>query len=191
MLITVVAVVVVLLVVGIAARIIVTIKSTSTSNSTSSSVNSGTFKPIQIVAAENFWGSLITQVGGNRVSVVSIVTDPNTDPHEFESNTQDAEAIANASFVIVNGADYDDWALQLIAASNTPGQRVLNVQQLLNSRVNPGCAEALYTAENTCVNPHFWYSPYYVNYTVHAMYTDLVSIDSCWAGILQGKLRRL
>jgi len=176
MLITVIVVVVVLLVVGIAAGVIVTMKLTSTSNSTSS-VSSGTFKPIQIVAAENFWGSLITQLGGNRVSVVSIVTDPNTDPHEFESNTQDAIAIANASLVIVNGADYDDWALQLIAASNTPGQRVLNVQQLLNSTVNPGCAETAYTAENTCVNPHFWYSPYYVNYTVHAMYNNLVSID--------------
>ena len=113
MLITVVVVVVILLVVGIAAGVIVTMKSTSTSNSTSSSVNSSTFKPIRIVAAENFWGSLITPLGGNRVSVVSIVTDPNTDPHEFESNTQDAEAIANASLVIVNGADYDDWALAI------------------------------------------------------------------------------
>ena len=177
MLITVVVVVVILLVVGIAAGVIVTMKSTSTSNSTSSSVNSSTFKPIEIVAAENFWGSFITQLGGNRVSVVSIVTYSNTDPHEFESNTQDAEAIANASLVIVNGADYDDWALQLIAASNTPGQWVLNVQQLLNSTVNPGCGEAAYTVENTCVNPHFWYSPYYVNYTVHAMYNYLVSIN--------------
>ena len=96
MLTTVVVVVVVLLVVGIAAGVTVTMKSTSTSNSTSSSVNSGTFKPIQIVAAENFWGSLINQLGGNRVSVVSIVTYSNTDPHEFESNTQDAAAIANA-----------------------------------------------------------------------------------------------
>ena len=66
---------------------------------------------------------------------------------------------------------------RLIAASNTPGERVLNVQQLLNSTVNPGCGEAAYTVENTCVNPHFWYSPYYVNYTVHAMYNYLVSID--------------
>ncbi|HUK84896.1 MAG TPA: zinc ABC transporter substrate-binding protein, partial [Candidatus Acidoferrum sp.] len=26
-------------------------------------------------------------------------------------------------------------------------------------------------------NPHFWYSPYYVNTTIHQMYTDLVSLD--------------
>lgn len=167
-----VVIVIVILVAGIAVGVILGAKSTSTA----SSVTSPSL-PIHIVAAENFWGSLISQLGGNRVSVLSIVTDPNADPHEYEANTADAAAIANASFVIVNGADYDDWALQLIAASNTPHQTVLNVQQLLNSTVNPGCAEASYTAENTCINPHFWYSPYYVNYTVHAMYNDLVAVD--------------
>jgi zinc/manganese transport system substrate-binding protein len=147
--------------------------SLTTLASSTSTVFAGT--KIKVVAAENFWGSLITQLGGNRVSVISIVTDPNTDPHEFESNTQDAAAIANASLVIVNGADYDTWALQLIGASSTTGQRVLNVQNVLNGTVNPGCAEENYFAPNACVNPHFWYSPYYVNYTVHAMYNELIS----------------
>ncbi len=118
---------------------------------------------IQVVAAENFWGSLVSQLGGTRVNVTSVVSDPNTDPHEYESNFADAEAIANANFVIVNGAGYDDWALQLIAASNTPHQVVLNVQELINQSVT--------------ANPHFWYSPYYVNDTVKAMYKDLVCID--------------
>jgi zinc/manganese transport system substrate-binding protein len=118
---------------------------------------------IQIVAAENFWGSLISQLGGTHVHVLSIVTDPNADPHEYESNAADAIAIANARLVIVNGAGYDTWALQLISASNTPGQIVLNVQELINQTIG--------------ANPHFWYSPYYVNDTVNAMYNDLVSID--------------
>ena len=118
---------------------------------------------IQVVAAENFWGSLITQLGGTHVNVLSIVTDPNADPHEYESNAADAIAIANARLVIVNGAGYDTWALQLISASNTPHQIVLNVQELINQTVG--------------ANPHFWYSPTYVNETVNAMYQDLVSID--------------
>jgi zinc/manganese transport system substrate-binding protein len=118
---------------------------------------------VQIVAAENFWGSLIFQLGGTHVNVLSIVSDPNADPHEYESNTADAEAIANANFVIVNGAGYDDWALELIAASNSPHQTVLNVQELIGQSIG--------------ANPHFWYSPYYVNDTVKAMYNDLVAID--------------
>jgi zinc/manganese transport system substrate-binding protein len=118
---------------------------------------------IQVVAAENFWGSLIFQLGGAHVNVTSIVSDPNTDPHEYEANPSNAIAVSNAKLVIVNGAGYDDWALDLVAASNTPDQIVLNVQELINQSVT--------------ANPHFWYSPYYVNDTVRAMYNDLVSID--------------
>ena len=111
---------------------------------------------IQVVAAENFWGSLVSQLGGTHVNVLSIVSDPNADPHEYETSSKDAIAIANAQLVIVNGAGYDTWALQLIAASNTPNQIVLNVQELIHQSVG--------------TNPHFWYSPYYVNDTVNAMY---------------------
>jgi zinc/manganese transport system substrate-binding protein len=124
--------------------------------------------PIQVVAGENFWGSLASQIGGTHVNVTSIVTDPNTDPHEYESSTADARAITNACFVIINGAGYDTWALNIIAAANTPHQTVLNVQVLLGQPVD--------------ANPHFWYSPYYVNTTVRAMYNDLVKIDPANSG---------
>lgn len=118
---------------------------------------------IKVVAAENFWGSLISQLGGTNVQVFTIVKDPNADPHEFESTTADAEAVARANYVIVNGAGYDDWALKLISANIIPDQKVLNVANLLGQKVG--------------VNPHFWYSPYYVNETLHQMYTDLVSLN--------------
>jgi len=119
---------------------------------------------VQIVAGENFWGSLVSQLGGTRVQILSIVTDPNADPHEYESSTADARAIADARLVIVNGAGYDDWALHLIGASENPARTVLNIADLLRKGVGD--------------NPHFWYSPAYVNETVHQMYADLVSIDS-------------
>jgi zinc/manganese transport system substrate-binding protein len=135
--------------------------STNTTVTTSSGIASS--KVIKVVAAENFWGSLVSQLGGNHVSVLSIVSDPNVDPHQYEGNIADAQAVANASLVIVNGAGYDTWALNLISASNTPNQVVLNVQQLINQSVD--------------ANPHFWYSPYYVNDTVKAMYKDLVKLD--------------
>jgi zinc/manganese transport system substrate-binding protein len=129
------------------------------------SINSpGSNNKLQVVAGENFWGSLISQLGGTHTQVLSIVSDPNADPHEYESNAENARAIANANLVIVNGAGYDDWALRLIAANANPNQRVLNVANLLGKKEGD--------------NPHFWYSPTYVNQTVHQMYSDLVSIDS-------------
>jgi zinc/manganese transport system substrate-binding protein len=123
-----------------------TSSSINPSNQNSSSLsNSSSGTVIQVVAAENFWGSLVEQLGGTHVNVTSIVTDPNADPHEYESNAQDARAVANANLVIVNGVGYDDWALKLIAANNNPNQTVLNVAQ------NLGIANGS--------NPHLWYNP--------------------------------
>ena len=153
-------VVILLLVVGAAAGLYLT----SGQRSTSTSSGEGSWKVVQVVAGENFWGSLASQLGGTHVHVVSIVSDPNADPHQYESSSANAQAVANASLVIVNGAGYDDWLLRLLSASNNPAQTVLNVQKLIGQPVD--------------TNPHFWYSPYYVNDTVKAMYKDLVSIDS-------------
>jgi zinc/manganese transport system substrate-binding protein len=134
----------------------------NTQNVISSTISPSSTK-IQIVAAENFWGSLVSQLGGTHVQVLSVVSDPNADPHEYESNSADAQAIANANFIIINGAGYDDWAAKIIAASNNQNQKVLNVADLLGKKSGD--------------NPHFWYDPVYVNETVNKMYSDLVSID--------------
>ncbi len=167
-----IAAVVVILVVVIAGAFLLTSKpgggasttvaSSNVTNGTLSS-NSSPVNKIQVVAAENFWGSLIGQICGIHCNVTSIVTDPNTDPHEYEASAADAKLIANAKFVIVNGVGYDDWATQLIAASPNPNRTVLNVANLLN--VPNGS------------NPHLWYNPAYVNATVKQMYLDMVQID--------------
>src|SRR5437899_4220630 len=160
-LLTPVVIVIVLLVVGAGAGLYLTSGPGLSPNSTS---RGGPSKVVQVVAGENFWGSLVSQLGGTQVNVVSIVSDPNADPHEYEPGSANAQAVANANLVIVNGAGYDDWLLRLLSASNNPAQTVLNVQKLIGQPV--------------ATNPHFWYSPYYVNDTVKAMYNDLVSIDS-------------
>ena len=157
------AVLVVIILVATSAGFYFSDRSGSSTSSTIGQSSISTAQPLQVVAAENFWGNLISQLGGSQTQVLSIVTDPNADPHEYASNSQNAQAIAKAALVVINGAGYDNWALKLIAASNTPHQVVLNVADLLGKKAGD--------------NPHFWYSPYYVNDTVKAMYLDLISID--------------
>lgn len=144
-----------------------TILQGNTTSIPASTYNSTPGSQIQIIAAENFWGSLMQQLGGKYVNVTSIVTDPNADPHEYESSSADAREINNAKIVIVNGVGYDDWALKLISANNNPNQTVLNVGELLG-RANG-------------TNPHLWYNPTYVNTTVKQMYLDLVATDPAHA----------
>src|SRR5471032_2346928 len=69
----------------------------------SSAASGGSSRPIAVVAGENFWGNIASQIGGAHVKVTSIISDPNTDPHEYETDPNDAAAVARARFVIENG----------------------------------------------------------------------------------------
>ena len=118
---------------------------------------------IQVVSAENFWGSIAAQLGGTHVNVISIVTDPNGDPHEFETNTADALDFAHANYVILNGAGYDTWGQKLLAANPSNGRNVLNVADLLGKMEGD--------------NPHFWYNPDYVQQVIIQITGDYQSLD--------------
>src|SRR5438445_12890063 len=63
-----------------------------------------------VVAAENVWGSIAAQLGGDRVTVSSIIDNPNADPHDYEPTTEDARAMASAHFLSENGGGYDPCA---------------------------------------------------------------------------------
>jgi zinc/manganese transport system substrate-binding protein len=78
----------------------------------------------KVVAAENFYGNIAAQLGGERVQVTSILSNPNVDPHEYESSVNDAKAVAVADLVIENGGGYDDWMDKLLAGSPR-GTRIL------------------------------------------------------------------
>src|SRR2546421_13127191 len=91
---------------------------------------------LQVVAAENFWGSIASQLGGDKVHVSSVITSPATDPHDYEPTAADARSIAGAKMVIVNGIGYDPWVPKLIAANPVGGRVVLTVGDLV--RLKPG-----------------------------------------------------
>src|ERR1700730_76931 len=80
-----------------------------------------------VVAMENFWGSIATQLGGDRVCVRSVIVSPDTDPHAYEAKPSDARLIAGARYVIANGAGYDPWVPKLIGANPVSGRVVLTV----------------------------------------------------------------
>jgi zinc/manganese transport system substrate-binding protein len=98
---------------------------------------------ISVVAAENFYGDIARQLGAGHVTVVSILSDPQVDPHEYESTVQNGVAVNNARLVIENGGGYDTWMDKLLAASPNP-ERIL----LVASDIAPDKLQD---------NPHVWY----------------------------------
>ena len=118
---------------------------------------------IKVVAGQNFWGSVAAQLGGSKASVQSVVSDPNADPHEYETSTNDARAFADANFVILNGAGYDAWATKLLSANPSSHRTVLIAADLLGKKAGD--------------NPHFWYNPDYVTRMADQITADFKSID--------------
>jgi len=100
---------------------------------------------IFVVASTNVYGDVIQQIGGSRVAVTSMLSDPNTDPHAYESSTNDARAVAKATLVVQNGLGYDAFMGKLEAASPNSRRVVYDAGAALGYK--PGD------------NPHIWYAP--------------------------------
>src|ERR1700749_4986921 len=69
---------------------------------------------LNVVAAEDFWGSIAEGLGGDRVTVTDIISNPAADPHDYEPTAEDGRALAGAQVSIVNGIGYDQWASKLL-----------------------------------------------------------------------------
>jgi zinc/manganese transport system substrate-binding protein len=121
-------------------------------------------EPVTIVAAENFYGDVAKQLGGADVSVTSILTNPDQDPHLFEASASTARRIAEARIVIFNGADYDPWMPKLLSASPRSKREMIDVATLVRKKAGD--------------NPHLWYDPNTMPAVATTLIALLATIDS-------------
>jgi zinc/manganese transport system substrate-binding protein len=119
--------------------------------------------PVKVVAAENFYGDMASQIGGANVAVTSILASPDDDPHLFEASPATAKALSDAKIVIANGVDYDPWMEKLLGASKAAGRKEIVVGALVGRKAGD--------------NPHLWYDPAYMKAAAKALVTDLVAAD--------------
>jgi zinc/manganese transport system substrate-binding protein len=135
-----------------------------------STANGGT---LRVVAAENFWGSIASQLAGTKANVRSIIVDPAQDPHSYEAKPADARTMATAQLAIMNGLGYDPWAAKLLAANPDPSRITLTVGDAL--RLGKG------------ENPHRWYSPTDVKRIADTITADLKRLDPKDAAYFDGQ----
>ncbi len=110
----------------------------SSNGSSSGSSADGT---INVVASVNQWGTVAQALGGENVSVVSIINSTNVEAHDYEPTTADVAKLQKARIIVVNGADYDSWAVK---AAESTGATVVNAAE----------AGGVKDGEN----PHVWFS---------------------------------
>jgi zinc/manganese transport system substrate-binding protein len=133
-------------------------------------------EPVKIVAAENFYGDVAKQLGGANVSVSSILTNPDQDPHLFEASASTARSIADARIIIFNGADYDPWMVKLFSASPRSGREVIEVAALVDKKAGD--------------NPHLWYDPNAMPALAKRLTALLATVDSDHRADYQQRLTR-
>ena len=100
---------------------------------------------IAVVAAQNFYGDIARRIGGDRVTVNSIISSPDQDPHLFEATPSQVRDVADAQIVILNGGHYDEWMEKLLKAAPRPKRTVINAAKIVNAKHGG--------------NPHLWYAP--------------------------------
>ncbi len=130
---------------------------------------------ISVVAAEGFYGELAQQIGGQYVSVYSMLNDPNADPHEYEPTVSDAKAIASAQVVVENGLGYDAFVNQLLTASPRPSRVVIDVGQL--------------TGHKEGDNPHVWYDPATMPRVAQELASTFARLDPAHSGAFNANLQ--
>ena len=99
---------------------------------------------LDVVAAENVYGNIASQIGGPHVSVTSLLTSPTADPHLFEPSTSSGLAVADAKVVLQNGLGYDAFMTRLENAAPSKDRVVVTMADVLG-------------IHGTDANPHLWY----------------------------------
>ena len=139
---------------------------------------------VAVVAAENFYGDLVGQIGGDHVAVTSIIVDPTVDPHEYEVSAKDGAAVANARLVIQNGLGYDSFMTRLLKASPSRDRKSIVVGSLMGRKDGD--------------NPHVWYDPATMPRLAQVVAETLVGLDPAnaasyrsWLGAFTASMKRL
>jgi zinc/manganese transport system substrate-binding protein len=140
----------------------------------SASTSSGV---VNAIGAENEYADVIAQIGGPFVHVSSILNNPNTDPHTYESSPRVAEEVSRASLVVQNGLGYDGFINKMESASPNSGRKVIVVQHLLG-------------LPDKTANPHLWYGPTTMPAVAAAVAADLSAIQPARASFFATQARQ-
>jgi zinc/manganese transport system substrate-binding protein len=123
--------------------------------------------PVKVLAVENFYASLVNQIGGQCVNTTTILSDPDADPHEFQPTASDVRTYEGAQLVVEDGLGYDDFSDKIIATLTTRPSMV-KAGDVLGLQIG--------------ANPHVWYSAGYVDQIRAAIASNLKELAPTASG---------
>ena len=148
---------------------------------------------LSIVASTNVYGSIAESIGGDLVTVTSLIDSAAQDPHSFEASAQDQLALSKADLVIENGGGYDPFIDTLLEASSTE-------VPVVNASEASGLLEADEHTEGESdddheghdhiegFNEHVWYSFHGVEHVAEEIAHQLGELDADNASTYESNL---
>jgi zinc/manganese transport system substrate-binding protein len=134
---------------------------------------------VQVVASTDVWGDIALQIGGSAVSVDSLISDPDRDPHEYQADPRDQLAVSRAQLVVVNGGGYDDFLSQLL--KNAPAStEVVNAANASGLDQKPASGE---------FNEHIWYDLAAVSKVAGTIATELTKVEPAKESTFTSRLK--
>ncbi|MES2716198.1 MAG: zinc ABC transporter substrate-binding protein [Pseudomonadota bacterium] len=101
--------------------------------------------PLQVVASFSLLADMVTAVGGDAVQVHALVG-PDADAHAFTPAPADAQRLAQAALIVVNGLGFEGWIDRLVRASGSKAPVLVASQGISVRRLGQ------------VVDPHAWQS---------------------------------
>ncbi|MEU6663993.1 zinc ABC transporter substrate-binding protein [Streptomyces sp. NPDC046821] len=120
---------------------------TSSDSKNQTSTSHGSSHKIAVTASTNVYGDIARQIGGDRVEITSVISDPAQDPHSYEANTQNQLTLSKAKVVIENGGGYDDFIDRMLRSGGNSSAQLINAVEVSGRTAPKGGA----------LNEHVWY----------------------------------
>jgi len=136
---------------------------------------------IHVVASTNVYGDIARQIGGDRVSVTSIISNPSQDPHSYEADAQVQLSLSKADVVIQNGGGYDNFVDSLLNGANNKKVVLLNVSTISGYDQRPATGE---------FNEHLWYDLPTVKKVVSQLVSTFTTEKPLGAGTFEANASR-
>ena len=134
---------------------------------------------LKVVASTSVWASVAQAVGGDKVEVEALISDPAADPHSYESTPRDAAKVTDADLVVLNGGGYDEFAEQILAGKPKPtveavaGEHPEPAPAEEHGHEHPEPAPAEEHGHDHSVNEHVWYDLHAVHETADRIADEL------------------
>ena len=140
------------------------------------SVPTGSVDPggqLKVVTTSTVFADLIRNVGGDRVTVTSLVP-RGVDVHTYQATPVDLRAVASADLFVMNGLGLDDWLEKTIRSASNGAPIVKLAVDLEGVVLLPGETPA-------AQNPHLWLDVAYATLYVTRIAARLQEMDTTHA----------